>query len=128
MWRLQLLLRRYLLIMMKKLKSLLSVFGASGYRYNFTLFSFDNINGVEDAFPDEGAIFLFLRRSFDFLRLRFTYEPIYCGATKNLSALSAGKLSKHTPAIVNANCIGVIYDSDSRERNRMVADIVRRNL
>ncbi len=113
--------------MLKKLKSLLSVFGASGYRYSFTLFSFDKVNGVEDAFPDEGAVFLFARRAFDLLRMRFTYEPIYCGATKNLSALSVGKLSKHVPALVEANCIGVIYEGDSRERSRVVADIVGRN-
>lgn len=113
--------------MLKKLKSLLSVFGASGYRYSFTLFSFDKVNGVEDAFPDEGAVFLFARRAFDLLRMRFTYELIYCGATKDLSALSVGKLSKHVPALVGADCIGVIYKSDSRERSRVVADIVRRN-
>lgn len=113
--------------MLKKLKSLLSVFGASGYRYSFALFSFDKVNGVEDAFPDEGAVFLFARRAFDLLRMRFTYELIYCGATKDLSALSVSKLSNHEPALVGANCIGVIYESDSRERNRVVADIVRRN-
>lgn len=113
--------------MIKKLKSLLSVFGASGYRYNFTLFLFDKINGVEDAFPDEGAVFLFARRAFDFLRLRFVFEPIYCGATKNLSALSVGKLSKHSPAIMNANCVGIVYEADSHKRSKVVSDIVRRN-
>lgn len=113
--------------MIKKLKYLLSVFGASGYRYSFTLFFFDRINGVEDAFPDEGAVYLFARRVFDFLRMRFTYEPIYCGATKDLSALSVGKLSKHSPAIMNANCVGIVYEADSRARNKAVADIVRRN-
>ena len=113
--------------MLKKLKSLLSVFGASGFRYSFSLFLFDKVNGVEDAFPDEGAVFLFARRTFDFLRMRFTYEPIYCGATKNLSALSVGKLAKHVPALVGANCIGVIYEGDARESGRVVGDIVRRN-
>ena len=113
--------------MLKKIKSLLSVFGASGFRYSFSLFLFDKVNGVEDAFPDEGAVFLFARRTFDFLRMRFVYEPIYCGATKDLSALSVGKLSKHVPTLVAANCIGVIYEADVRERNRVVGDIVRRN-
>ena len=113
--------------MIKKLKSLLSVFGASGFRYSFSLFSFDNVNGVEDAFPDEGAVFLFARRAFDFLRMRFAYEPIYCGATKNLSALSVGKLAGRVPALVRANCIGVIYETDARERSRVVGDIMRRN-
>lgn len=113
--------------MLKKLKSLLSVFGASGYRYSFVLFLFDKVNGVEDAFPDEGAVFLFARRAFDFLRMRFVYEPIYCGATKNLSQLSVGKLSNHVPALVGANCIGVIYEADAHERSRVVADIGHRN-
>lgn len=112
--------------MLKKLKSLLSVFGASGFRYSFSLFLFDKVNGVEDAFPDEGAVFLFARRTFDFLRMRFAYEPIYCGGTKDLSALSVGKLSKHVPTLVAANCIGVIYEADVRKRNRVVGDIVRR--
>lgn len=113
--------------MLKKLKSFLSVFGASGFRYSFSLFLFDKVNGVEDAFPDEGAVFLFARRAFDFLRMRFTYEPIYCGATKDLSALSVGKLAGHVPALVTANCIGIIYEADARERSRVVGDIVRRN-
>lgn len=113
--------------MVKKLKSLLSVFGASGYRYCFTLFSFDKINGVEDAFPDEGAVYLFARKAFDMLRLRYSYRPIYCGAARNLSALSAGKLHKHAPEIMGANCVGILYESDSHERNRVVEDIVRKN-
>lgn len=113
--------------MIKKLKSLLSLFGASGYRYNFTLFSFDNIHGVQDAFPDEPAVFVFARRAYDMLRMRFTYRLIHCGATRNLSALSAGELSARFPSLVEADCVGVLYEGDAQQRRRVVDDIMRRN-
>ncbi len=113
--------------MVKKLKPLLSVFGASGHRYKFYLFKFDNIFGVEDAFPDEGAVFIFLRRVYNALRFGFSYEPLHCGEAHDLSSLSAGKLSKMFPALVRANCIAVLYEGDAALRNRVVKDIKKRN-
>lgn len=113
--------------MVKKLKSLLSVFGASGYRYKFLLFKFNNILGVEDAFPDEGAVFIFLRRVYNVLRLRYNYELVHCGETRDLSSLSAGRLSRTFPALLCANCIAVLYESDAAVRNRVVKDIRNRN-
>lgn len=113
--------------MVRKLKSLLSLFGGSGYRYKFTLFAFDKIHGVEDAFPDEGAVFLFARRFFNALRLRFDYKLLYCGETRDLSALSMGKLSGKFPLLLDANCVGVLYEGDAAVRARVARDINSRN-
>ncbi len=112
---------------MKKIKSLLSLFGASGYRYKFSLFMFDKVHGVEDAFPDEGAVFVFLRRVYDILHLRFSYKLIHCGATKDLSALSVARLSKRFPSLLSSNCLGVLYEKVPKERSCIVSDIIRRN-
>jgi hypothetical protein len=113
--------------MVERLKSLLSLFGASGYRYKFSLFVFDNIHGVEDAFPDEGAVFLFARRFFNALRLCFDYKLLYCGATRDLSALSVGNLAGKNPSLRDANCIGVLYEADADVRARVLADVSKRN-
>lgn len=113
--------------MVKRLKPLLSLFGASGYRYKFLLFKFDNIFGVEDAFPDEGAVFIFLRRACNVLWFGFTHDLLHCGETRDLSGLSAGKLSRVFPALLRANCIAVLYEKDPAVRSRVVKDIVSRN-
>ena len=113
--------------MVKRLKPLLSRFGASGYRYKFLLFKFDNIFGVEDAFPDEGAVFIFLRRTCNVLRLGFTHELLHCGETRDLSGLSVGRMSKVFPVLLRANCIAVLYEKDPAVRNRVAKDIISRN-
>ena len=113
--------------MVNKLKSLFSVFGASGYRYKFVPFTFDMFFGVEDALPAEGAVFLFLRRAYDRLRRCFKYELLHCGHTGDLSALSVGELSVKYPALCNANCVAVLYEGDAAMRNKVTEDIICRN-
>jgi hypothetical protein len=113
--------------MVKKLKSLLSVFGASGKRYKFSLFSFDKISGIEDAFPDEGAVFLFARRAYDVLRFRFVYKLLHCGETRDLSVLSAGRLSHAIPSLLAADCVAVLFEKDASVRSGVVKDILKRN-
>lgn len=113
--------------MVKNLESFFSVFGASGYRYYFSLFSFDNIYGIEGAFPCDGAVYLLIRKVYDFMRLRFSYNLLHCAATGDLSSLSIGNLSKRIPKLLDANCIGVLYEKDAARREAIVTDILRRN-
>ena len=113
--------------MVYKLKSLFSVFGASGYRYKFIPYIFGVVLGVEDALPAEGAVFIFLRRAYDRLLRRFKYELLYCGQTDNLSDLSVGELSGKYPALCNANCVAVLYEGDAAVRNKVTEDIICRN-
>lgn len=109
------------------MSTLLSVFGGSGYRYKFSLFTFDNIHGVEDAFPAEGAVFLFVRRFFNALRQRFDYELLHCDATDDLSALSVGGMAKRIAPLLKANCVGVLCESAPDVREAVVKDVVQRN-
>ncbi len=85
---------------------MLSLFGGSGYRYNFSLFTFDKVHGVEGALPQQPAVFVFARRGYDRRRNRFTFDPICCSATTNLAGVAVSELAKSVPALVDANCVG----------------------
>ena len=113
--------------MVKKLKTILSLFGGSGYRFNFSLFTFDKIHGIEGALPSQPAVFVLARRGYDKRRARFTFAPICCRATDDLSSVSVGELAKSVPALLTANCIGVAFVSGENARRSMVDDITSRN-
>ena len=113
-------------IMVKKLKTILSLFGGSGYRYNFTLFTFDRVHGVEGALPQQPAVIVFARRGYDRCRDRFTFEPICCSATPNLAGVAVSELAKSVPALVDANCVGVAFVPSEADRCSMVDDIAGR--
>lgn len=112
--------------MVKKLKTILSLFGGSGYRYNFSLFTFDKVHGVEGALPQQPAVFVFARRGYDRRRNRFTFDPICCSATPNLAGVAVSELAKSVPALVTANCVGVAFVSAEDARCTMVDDIASR--
>ena len=112
--------------MVKKLKTMLSLFGGSGYRYNFSLFTFDKVHGVEGALPQQPAVFVFARRGYDRRRSRFTFDPICCSATPNLAGVAVCELARSVPALVDANCVGVAFVSSEDARCTMVDDIASR--
>lgn len=108
--------------MVKKLKTMLSLFGGSGYRYNFSLFTFDKVHGVEGALPQQPAVFVFARRGYD----RLTFDPICCSATPNIAGVAVGELARSVPALVDANCVGVAFVPGEDARCTMVDDIASR--
>lgn len=114
--------------MVKKMSVLLSVFGASGYRYKFSLYTFDKVWGVEGSLPACGGVFLFLHRSFYKKRATFSYKSLYCNATDNLSEVSVGTLAHKMDILRSANCVAVLLIDAEAERNSVARDIIRRNI
>ena len=115
-------------VMIKKKSVLLSLFGASGYRYKLSQYVFDKVWGVEGALPAVGGVFVFMKRLFNKRCGCFVYEFCHAGEAPDLSALSVGELAKEHKALLAASCVGVLPVPDVTERARIASDIIRRNL
>lgn len=113
-------------VMIKKKSVLLSLFGASGYRYKLSQYVFGKVWGVEGVLPAVGGVYVFMKRLFSKRRGCFVYEFCHAGEAPDLSALSVDKLAKDNKSLLAASCVGVLPVSDAAERSRITSDIIRR--
>ena len=106
--------------MIKKLGKTLTLTGASGKKYDFDLFSFDDYEEIKRYFNEVPALYIFVRLTTDKQRYE---EVIYLGETGNVHTRYDDHHKEYCIKGRNANCIGFYQEEGfDVEANRKAAE------
>lgn len=105
--------------MVNELGKITTLTGASGIKYKFTLWTFDEFEDIKNTFTGEG-LYLFTKR---YLTDKgFMHYYIYLGETDNYYTRYNNHHKEESINEYGSNCIGFYAMSNSTEEERKVAE------